>query len=191
MSKQVTNKKKRIAADPVTIIISRVVKPGCQEVFEVSLKGISEEVKKFAGYMGGNLIRPADGSKLEYVNIFRFDSYENMHAWEISEVRKKWLMKLDALVERESKPQVITGLEYWFTLPEKPLEKPPPRHKMAVLIWLAVFPILLVLPPAIRNLLHGFPDILVIAAISCAMVAIMTFIIMPLLTRCFARWLFK
>ena len=177
--------------DPVTIIISRVVKPGYQQAFETAITEISEEVKKFAGYMGGNLIRPADGSKLDYVNIFRFDSYEHMHAWEISEVRKKWLMKLEELVECESKPQVITGLEYWFTLPDKPLEKPPPRHKMAVLIWLAVFPILLVLPAAIRNLLHGFPDILVIATISCVMVAIMTFIIMPLLTRCFARWLFK
>ena len=81
--------------DPVTIIISRAVKPGYQQAFEAALEEISAEVKTFSGYMGGNLIRPADGSKLEYVNIFRFDTYENMHAWEVSAVRQKWLRKLD------------------------------------------------------------------------------------------------
>jgi len=177
--------------DPVTIIITRVVKPGYQQAFESALQEISGQVKKFPGYMGGNLIRPSNGSNLEYVNIFRFDTYEHMHAWETSQVRQKWLRKLDELLDCESKPQIITGLEYWFTLPENPLEKPPPRHKMALLIWLAVFPILLVLPPAIRDLLKGFPDIVVVAAISALMVTLMTFVIMPLLTRCFARWLFK
>lgn len=176
--------------EPVTIIISRVVKPGHEDEFEAWLKGIGKDVQQFEGYMGVNILKKSTGSGTEYVNVFRFDSYDNMHKWERSDIRKRWLDKLDHMVICVTEPKIVTGLEYWFTLPDKPLEQPPPRYKMAILIWAVIFPILLVLPPIIRDIMAGQPAYLITAVTSMIMVTLMTYLIMPQITRIFSGWLF-
>ena len=177
--------------EPVTIVISRTVKPGHQQKFEQWLNGIGKAVQSFDGYLGVNIIKPStDATRLEYVNIFRFNSYGNMHRWEVSEIRQNWLKQLDDMVICVTEPKIITGLEYWFTLPDKPLEQPPPRYKMALLVWLVIFPILLLIPPLIQDLMTDQPRYAITAVTSMVMVILMTYIIMPQITKVFSRWLF-
>jgi uncharacterized protein len=84
--------------------------------------------------------------------------------------------------------EVTTGLEHWFTLPDSGAP-PPPRHKMALLSWLVIFPLVAALLALFQPLLGPLPWPLPIAIVTAVMVLLMTYLIMPLLMLVFRRWL--
>jgi antibiotic biosynthesis monooxygenase (ABM) superfamily enzyme len=62
-----------------------------------------------------------------------------LKTWIESDIRQEWIERLQPLIEKPEAIQTLTGLETWFTLPDKPMKAPPPRYKMAVVTWLGVF----------------------------------------------------
>jgi len=43
---------------PVTVVVSRSVKPGREQDFEAWLKGTIEALTQYPGYQGANIVRP-------------------------------------------------------------------------------------------------------------------------------------
>ena len=114
-------------------------------------------------------------------------------------MRNEWLQKGRKLVEADPHVQKLTGLEFWFTpyfndesLPMIPLQ-PPPRYKMVIVTIPVISILLLTLVPQIHILTEllsiPFPIRLVIAIT--ITVLLMTYVIMPLLTKLLKPWLFK
>jgi antibiotic biosynthesis monooxygenase (ABM) superfamily enzyme len=187
--------------NPVTVIVKRIAKKDKIKEFEEWLSGISKEVSKQEGSMGIDIIRPTgdNKSKLEYVVIFRFNNYGNLAKWEKSPIRNEWLQKGRKLIEADPDVQKLTGLEFWFTpyfkdesSPMIPLQ-PPPRYKMVIVTIPVISILLLTLVPQIHffteMLSIPFPIRLVIAIT--ITVLLMTYVIMPLLTKLLKSWLFK
>ena len=188
-------------SNPVTVIVKRIAKKDKIKEFEEWLSGISKEVSKQEGSMGIDIIRPTgdNKSKLEYVVIFRFNNYDNLAKWEKSPIRNEWLQKGRKLIEADPDVQKLTGLEFWFTpyfkdesSPMIPLQ-PPPRYKMVIVTIPVISILLLTLVPQIHffteMLSIPFPIRLVIAIT--ITVLLMTYVIMPLLTKLLKSWLFK
>jgi uncharacterized protein len=188
-------------SNPVTVIVKRIAKKDKIKEFEEWLSGISKEVSKQEGSMGIDIIRPTNKnkSKLEYVVIFRFNNYHNLAKWEKSPIRNEWLQKGRKLIEADPDVQKLTGLEFWFTPYFKdesssmiPLQ-PPPRYKMVIVTIPVISVLLLTLVPQIHLLTEmlsiPFPIRLVIAIT--ITVLIMTYVIMPTLTKLLKTWLFK
>ncbi len=175
-------------AGPVTFIVSRAVKPGREAEYEAWVKGISAAALRFEGHLGVNVIRPGDQAHHEYVTIFRFDTYEHMRVWEASTVRQEWLASVEPLVAGAAKVEVMTGLEYWFSTPDAPA--PPARHRQALLTLLAIYPLSTGLSLLLQPALSPLPLLLRNFIISALLVMLMTYVVMPRLTRLFARWLF-
>jgi antibiotic biosynthesis monooxygenase (ABM) superfamily enzyme len=176
---------------PFTTVVRRTVRKGREEAFEEWLKGIMNDALRFHGHLGTGIIRPSKKSRPEYIIVFRFDTYENLMAWETSDVRRSWVERVQPLITGETKVQRHTGLEYWFTVPDHPESAPPPRIKMAFVTWLALFPLVMLIPPLLENLLGPMPgwgQIMIIAAV---MVLLMTYVVMPQMTRLFSRWLYR
>ena len=201
MSKENNNHNKD--SKPVTVIVKRIAKKGKIKEFEEWLSGISKEVSRQEGNMGIDIIRPSPSgsskSKSEYIVIFRFNNYDNLAKWEKSPIRNEWLQKGRKLVEADSDVQKMTGLEFWFTpffkdesSPMIPLQ-PPPRYKMVIVTIPVISILLLTLVPQIHFLTEmlsiPFPIRLVIALT--ITVLLMTYVIMPLLTKLLKPWLFK
>jgi len=189
---------------PVTVIIKRFVKRNKIKEFEEWLSGISKDVLKQEGSMGIDIIRPNaedenNKSKLEYVIVFKFNNYDNLSQWEKSSIRDDWFQKGRKIVEAVPDVQKFTGLEFWFTPYFKvksssmsPLSAPP-RYKM-VIVTIPVLSILLMsLVPQIQILTEmlsiPFPIRLIIAIT--ITVLLMTYVIMPILTKILKSWLFK
>ena len=188
-------------SNPVTVIVKRIAKKDKIREFEQWLSGISKEVSRQEGSMGIDIIRPTNNnkSKLEYVVIFRFNNYDNLTKWEKSPVRNEWLQKGRKLVEADPDVQKLTGFEFWFTpnfkdesLSMIPLN-PPPRYKMVIVTIPVISILLLTLVPQIYILTEllsiPFPIRFVIAIT--ITVLLMTYVIMPLLTKVLKSWLFK
>ncbi len=183
--------KDRVDSDdpPVTGVASRRVEPGREEEFEEWVSGIIAAANKFPGYLGSDVLRPSGHEDDEYRMIYRFDHASNLKRWEDSEERRRWLRRAKPLV-REENIQVLTGLETWFTLPSKPGEPTPPRYKMAVVTWLAVFPTITALFLILNPVLSMLPLLLRTLLLTLIMVSLMTYVVMPRMTRLFSFWLY-
>ena len=84
----------------------------------------------------------------------------------------------DAVSTAGGSSQVRSGLEAWFTLPDRPAPMhPPPKWKMALVTWVALRPMVIGLSYALAPLRLPF---LVTAAVSTAIpVVMLTWVIMP------------
>jgi antibiotic biosynthesis monooxygenase (ABM) superfamily enzyme len=175
---------------PVTAVASRRVKRGREREFEEWVSGILAAASEFPGYLGSEVLRPSEDDDNEYRIIFRFDHASNLHAWENSEERHGWLRKSRPLLYEEEKVHTLTGLETWFTLPSRPGEPAPPRYKMVVVTWLAVFPVVSVIFSVFGQWLNMLPTLVRTLVFTAVMVTLMTYVIMPRMTRLFSFWLY-
>ena len=190
---------------PITVIVTRVAKRGRIKEFEDWMDGIVHESLKFEGHLGVNIIRPVEHSRPEYVIVFRFNTLENLLKWEKSQERKDWLEKSKNVVEGEDKVQKFTGLEFWFTprSPDRakneanntqdsiPKVNVPPRYKMVMVTVSILFVLLHTLIPPIRQLTESLPLLLSDLLGVTITVLLMTYFIMPSVTRLLKGWLYK
>ena len=178
---------------PVTIIINSKARKGKIDEFEEWMDGIIHESMKFEGHMGVNVIRPIDSlSNPEYVIIFRFNTYKNLTNWQNSEIRKEWLKKSADVTEGERVVQSQTGLEFWFTPPHNTGQHAiPPRYKMAIVTGGVLFALLSSLVPLIRQATSMLPQMLSILVVVLIMVPLMTYVLMPSVTKLLRPWLSK
>ncbi|MEH2461919.1 MAG: antibiotic biosynthesis monooxygenase [Nostoc sp.] len=173
----------------VTVVITQVVKPGCETAYEAWLKDITSVSRTYLGHLGTNVIRPQLGVRNEYVIIFRFDDYKNLKMWMTSRDREYWLNQGKHLVESDPNVQQICGLEAWFSLPGQPL-KTPPRYKIALLTWGAVYVLINILSTFLVPLLRGLPHLIISLIVTIIMVVLLTYVVMPRVSRFFSWWLY-
>jgi uncharacterized protein len=168
---------------PVTVDVLQKVKPGCEAEFELVLADLIVAAKAFEGHLGANVFRPVDRANPEYRVVFKFDQLSHLQQWERSQIRRKLLERVGGLTIGESKWQTITGLETWFTI------VPPPRYKMVLITCLAAFP-----SGNAVNFLFQFlpaqPPLLSSSLQTLVLLSLMTYVIMPRVTRLFSGWLY-
>ena len=86
--------------------------------------------------------------------------------------------------------QFLTGLESWFTLPGQASAAPPPAYKMAVLTWVTIFPLITLVVVVSAPLIGGLPLAARLAVTTLVTVTLMTWVVMPRVTRLMRRWLY-
>ena len=165
------------------------MRPDSTEAFEEWLTGILAATARAEGHLGANVARPAPGGNQDYVVIFRFDSAENLAAWQQSPERQDWIERVQPFTVGVDIQQV-TGLEYWFTLPEGAARRPPPAWKMAIVTVVGLFPLVHWLAPWIQQRLPEMPAAAATVITLGTLVVLMTWAVMPALIRLASRWLF-
>ena len=183
-NKQETNQ------EPITVIISRRIKPGHERDFEAWLVGVTQEAHNFPGYPGANVIRPSNRKQPEFVTIFRFDSYTNLVRWENSSVRREWLKCADEMALSDNRIQKMPGLEFWFTPLNSSAPASPARYKMAIVLTIVIFTLSILISPVLTSLFSGLTQQLRQFIIVSIQLTLITYFILPFLTRLLSRWLF-
>ncbi len=184
----------------VTWVITHQVRPDRRDDFEDWIAGITEEVARCPGREGVTVLRPSGESSTEYVVVVRFASYDDLRRWEESAERAEWLTRLEPLLVATSTYRTETGLETWFQLPGQRAVVPPPKWKMALLIILAIYPLLLIVLPLMGTVFDipylGVPitiasEFVVRTFVTAViLVTLMTWVAMPFLTKLFRGWLY-
>jgi uncharacterized protein len=175
---------------PVTTTVTRRIKPGHEAAYEAFLAGISSAARAFPGYLGIEVFRPAPGASDEYRTVYRFDSVAHLRAWLESPQRAAWLQRAEPHVAGPMRTQVLTGLEGWFTLPARPGVAPPPPYKMALVTWATIFPLITLVVVVSAPLLGRLPLVVRLAVTTGVTVSLMTWVVMPRVTRLLHRWLY-
>ncbi len=185
----------------VTAVVYDHVRPGKEKDFEQWAMGIAEELAEFGGLIGHTTIRASEDVHPEYVTVIRFASDADLRRWEASLQLEEWLKQKEPLILGESTFRSQDGMVTWFTLPGHHLVVPPPQYKMALVASVAIYALLLAVLPVLGLLLDNQPFIaapirftpeFVTSTLFSALilVALMTWVAMPLLTWLTRRWLF-
>lgn len=177
-------------AEPVTIFVSRKAKPGKEPELEAWLREIRATAAKFPGYLHSRSLESEEGGEPgEFDVVFTFDSAENFYRWNQSPQRQELYARVANLVT-EQKIRKVSGLEPWLNL-GPPNLGPPPKWKMFVLAFLGVYPTLIVTFLLMKPLLP--PDMPVWLRFLCTtpiISALMTFVVMPTLSKWCHGWLY-
>jgi hypothetical protein len=175
---------------PVTVYVSRHVRAGDEAAYEAALMTTIDAAKNFQGFRDAVVLKPSHPIDREYRVIFHFEHCQDLRRWEQSKVRHHLLQQLDQYSVEPPTVQTLTGLETWFTLPTQGTISPPPRYKMLLLTWLAVFPIGTLMNLLISSLFPGLSMIARSFLFTLILGWLMTYLIMPRLTVLFAKWLY-
>ena len=176
---------------PVTLIFARKVKPGREAAYKDWVSGFQRATQGVPGFLGASTMGRG-AAEHEYISIVRFDTFEHLQAWEESDLRREWLARLPPdTVDGEADIRRLEGLEFWFTAPGVPAAVAPSPHKMALVLVVIVFALVSGLGPLVRWALGDVPQLARTALMVVLQVGLMTYVIMPRVTRLLAGWLFR
>ena len=125
----------------------------------------------------------------QYRTVYRFDNAEHLRAWLDSGERASWIERAEPHAIGPMRTSFVTGLESWFTLPDQP-GVPPPPYKMALLTWITIFPLITAIVVVTGPLLEGLPLALRLGVTTAIAVPLMTWVVMPRVTRLLRGWLY-
>ncbi|MBS0635517.1 MAG: antibiotic biosynthesis monooxygenase [Verrucomicrobia bacterium] len=174
----------------VSVLVDRKVCPGNKEAFEKLLDAIILASSTFTGYIDTRVQKPKSDDDNLYRVMFRFDSQSHLDAWLNSDARLNLVKQIDDLIDKPTTLQVITGLETWFSLPGQKTMTPPPRHKMALITWIAITPLLILINYLVGPTLAQLHPVLRTLSTTPFVVLIMTYLWMPFMAKLFKRWLY-
>lgn len=171
--------------EPVKIVLERRAKPGAKEAFEAWIKELIGSASRSGSLQGSSVLTAGGG---DYFVLLRFANQADLDRWQSSPEVVELFRRGEGLAAAGHQPAIRTGLETWFTLPDLPAQKAaPPKWKMALVTWSALLPQVIALSFIVPKSLP-FP---LGAAISTAIpVAMLTWVVMPRLTKLLYRWLY-
>lgn len=178
------------STDPLTVVVSRRVKKGNQEEFEALSSKMTERASRFPGYLGTAMFRPASPDDPEYRIVFKFRDRESLAAWEASNERAELLEQIESLLVQPSEREVTSGIVTWFTLPGQNPVQPPPKWKMTIVSWLALYPAVTLVFVIFGDLLAQVPLLLRTMMVTIVVMGLMSYVLMPRMTKWFKFWLF-
>ena len=177
-----------MAAEPVSVVITRVVRGGREEAFERAVREWIPLALRHPGHQGVFMLRPPPGGR-EYGAVLRFESRGHWEAFRDAAEYRAFLDALREHIEGEPRVETASGLEAWLARPGAGLVRVPPRWKTAVVTWLGVDLTALVLAYTLTPLTAGWPWALAFVTFNAGVVGGLTWLTMPALSRLFGGWL--
>jgi antibiotic biosynthesis monooxygenase (ABM) superfamily enzyme len=175
-------------SQPVHVAITRRIKPGCEQEFQTALKEFFARSLAESGVHGVAMLVPPPGSaSTEYGIIRSFASIAERDAFYASPLYQEWKMRVAPLSEGEPEARELHGLEAFFRQDDP---SPPPRWKMAIATYLGVVPVIMTLALTLGPLIRSWNFVLNNLVFNAFVVALLTWVVMPLITRALQGWLY-
>jgi antibiotic biosynthesis monooxygenase (ABM) superfamily enzyme len=180
---------------PITSIVRVNPKEGFEKQTLDWFYSIAEKASHFDGHLGSEIFKTFDDNpQKEFVSIFHFNTYENLMKWENAEERIEQVASGKDFFHQVKPKLQLTGLEFWFeNKNEKSNLTPPVKWKMLVITIATIFILLNTVIPLFQKLFSamGLPELLRSLLSVIILVGLMTYVIMPFLTKLLSSWLFN
>jgi antibiotic biosynthesis monooxygenase (ABM) superfamily enzyme len=173
----------------LTVVVKRRIKPGREAEFEQTMRSFVQFALAFPGHRGISILRPSEGSR-DYIVLDRFLDERARGNFKASVQYRDWMNRLGELTEGDPRIEELSGLEGWFTLPEDVGLAKPPKYKMALATFLGVFPVAMTLNLTLGPAIRSWPFVVSNAVFNASVVILLTWLVMPLVTRALHPWLF-
>jgi uncharacterized protein len=175
----------------VTTVFCRKIKPGHEKDYNDWVRRYLTFERKAPGYLGITVIVPGGNSKSTLRYIIRlFADKAALKAWDNSEESLTLIEEADNYSTRYY--ETSTGLETWFTLPglESLTQSPPPKWKMAIVIFIAAYAISYVSRSILNPVIEQWPihgNAVIYTAI---LVVSLIYFALPIANRLLRHWLY-
>jgi antibiotic biosynthesis monooxygenase (ABM) superfamily enzyme len=174
----------------VTTVICRKIKPGHEKDYNDWVQRYLTLERKAPGYLGTTIIVPGGSKSPLWYIIRRFADKAAMERWDNSEESLRLLKEANNYSTRHY--DTSTGLETWFTLPDlKTLsQSPPPRWKMAIVIFFAAYAISSVSRYILTPFIGQWPLLGNAVIYTAILVVSLTYFALPIGNRLLRHWLY-
>lgn len=173
--------------EPIHIAVTRRVRPGCEAEFQQALREFIQASFGHGGVLGAGMFVPLPGSDSREYGVLRtFRDEQERDDFYKSPLFKAWQERVKPLTEGEPVYRKLHGLEAWFRNPNQPN---PPLWKMALVTYIGVDVVTTLLFWIIGPLIQNWTFLIRNSAFNVVVVACLTWVAMPLLTRLFNNWL--
>ncbi len=181
--------------EPVTAVASFRLGPHSQKRFATFVADVRAALASFDGYLDSQVFEPVEGVQEDTVIAFSFESRADLDAWLNSSERTQLLETIEPHVDGERVINVVDDLAGsmghsfggWFRGVGD--ERPVKRWKQASIILLALFPTALTLALLRGWLLPDLPLVPTVLVSNVIGIVVLTWFLMPTLTRVFDAWL--
>jgi uncharacterized protein len=171
----------------INVAVIRRVRPGREAEFEQALREFVQSSFTQSGVLGAGMFVPVPGSGSREYGVLR--TFRNEHEREDfykSPLFKAWQERVKPLTEGDPAYRKLSGLEAWFRDPSQPN---PPLWKMALVTYIGVDVVTSLLFWIIGPWIQNWPFLVRNSVFNVVVVACLTWIAMPLLSRAFKNWL--
>jgi uncharacterized protein len=174
--------------EPIHIAITLRVRKTHVAEFQSALADFASRSLAEPGARGVQCLYPPPGSASTEYGIMRsFASAADRDAFYRTALFNDWLARIKPMVEGESTRRQLHGLEAWFRDRKEPI---PPRWKMALLTWIAVWLASMLMRATLAPLLGpNVPQVLEAGLVAAGVVVILTWVAMPFLVKIAHPWL--
>jgi antibiotic biosynthesis monooxygenase (ABM) superfamily enzyme len=174
----------------VVSVIRHDVRPGHAQAYEAWTREVLPIAEGFPGHQGVAIIRPGAGAST-YTIVLHFDTLPHLKDWLESDVRLRLLQKVDAHLTEPGRVEITPGLEFWLSPPGAKHARP---YKQFLLVLAVIYPMSLLMNTLLIPLLGSATDLPALALRNLInaviVIALMTWVVMPRLTRRVAGWLY-
>jgi antibiotic biosynthesis monooxygenase (ABM) superfamily enzyme len=171
--------------EPVTGVASFRVRPGNEHRYAEFHRRLTQALETFPGFLRSEVLEPVPGVQDDTVVVFSFDSRRHLDDWLVSPERRELLAEIEPFLDGERTVNVVGGFAGWFAGPDRGVR----RWKQACIVLLALFPTSLALTRVRAWLLPDVHWTLGVLFGNVVGVAVLTWVLMPFLTRLLDGWL--
>jgi antibiotic biosynthesis monooxygenase (ABM) superfamily enzyme len=177
----------RGADETATAVFVRRVRAGREREYEQLADEMISASEAVPGQVAATMLH--EESSPDYVLVYSFADAGSLGSWLDSPARRALVARADWLSERHSRIAKPTGLETWFALPGRPTLKAPPRWKMWLTSLVALYPLVVVFQAWLAPPMKNLPLLLRSALLPLILLTLMTYLVMPAVTRLLRPWL--
>jgi antibiotic biosynthesis monooxygenase (ABM) superfamily enzyme len=174
--------------EPVSVVLSRTVKPGKEKEYERLAHEAIRASKQYTGHEGATVIKEGDR---RYHLIYRFINHDKLDEWLASRERREIREEINKITEDNSDIQKTTGFETWFRVPGMSPLKSPPRNKMWLATIMGAYPLVVLFQAFLSPKVEKWPLLLRSALFPLILLTLMMYVVMPQLTKILKPWLYK
>ncbi|MFO0946751.1 MAG: hypothetical protein U1D30_12530 [Planctomycetota bacterium] len=168
-------------------LIIQKIADGRRDAFIEWQRGITNFAKDFEGYERTDVFPPVPGEREEWYVMVHFRGHDALENWLNSSKRQEWLARRPTEIG-DFTIQKIKGFDGWFPGRDVPSASPP-GWKMALTVLLGLYPTVMLLSIGLARPLASLPMPVGMLLSNMASICILQWCVMPLLTKCFAKWL--
>jgi antibiotic biosynthesis monooxygenase (ABM) superfamily enzyme len=169
----------------ITEVIATNVKPGHEQSYRTWSARIQQAQSAYPGYRGTYIQAPTEQQR-HWTTLVRFATAPQLDSWLVSAERQKLLSEGDASIQSWKSQRLPSAFAGWFAADSADA---PPSWKQAMLVLLALFPVVMAEVRYLSPQLHDLNPALATFLGNAISIAILTWLIMPVLIRLMDWWL--
>jgi hypothetical protein len=173
-------------ADTLTLVSSVELRPGTEEEHHALHGAAVAAAQRTGGLVRAELLPAVPGVQPETVVLFTFRTKDDLDAWLASDERRASLEAIAPLTAGARTVNVVGGFAGWFGHHDG---SGPRRWKQALVVLIGLLPLSIATTLAREAVAPGMPLLAGVVGGVLVNVALLTWLVMPRLTRALGPWL--